>query len=142
MDLTKLGIMISIYTGVRIGELCGLKWPDIDFFAKTIRIERAVQRIRVSGKAKKTELIVSSPKSRTSTRTIPLPDFLVSMLQAFKPSNPDAFIVTGKATLPDPRTMQYRYKALLLKAGLRTLTFHSLRHMFATNCIELGFDVT
>ena len=65
MDLIKLGIMVALYTGVRIGELCGLKWSDIDLNAKTIRIERTIQRIRVNGKAKRTELIVSTPKSHT-----------------------------------------------------------------------------
>ena len=141
MDLTKLGIMVALYTGVRIGELCGLKWSDIDLNAKTICIERTVQRIRVNGKSNKTELIVSTPKSHTSLRTIPLPDFLVRMLKAFKPSSTEAFIITGNAKLPEPRTMQYRFKALLIKIGLRTLNFHSLRHLFATNCVELGFDV-
>ena len=141
MDLTKLGIMIALYTGVRIGELCGLKWSDIDLNAKTIRIERTVQRIRVSGKASRTELIVSTPKSNTSMRTIPIPEFLVRMLKAFKPSSDDAFIITGNVKLPDPRNMQYRFKALLARIGLRTLNFHSLRHTFATNCIEAGFEV-
>ena len=141
MDLTKLGIMIALYTGVRIGELCGLKWSDIDLNAKTIHIERTVQRIRVNGITNRTELIVSTPKSHTSVRTIPVPGFLVRMLKAFKPSSTEAFIITGNEKLPDPRTMQYRFKALLIKAGLRTLNFHSLRHLFATNCVELGFDV-
>ena len=63
------------------------------------------------------------------------------MLKAFKPSNADNFVITGNAKLPDPRTMQYRFKALLIKIELRTLNFHSLRHLFATNCVELGFDV-
>lgn len=141
MDLTKLGIMVALYTGVRIGELCSMKWSDIDLNAKTIRIERTVQRIRVSGKSNRTELIVSTPKSHTSVRTIPIPEFLVRMLKAFKPSNADTFVITGNAKLPEPRTMQYRFKALIAKIGLRTLNFHSLRHLFATNCVELGFDV-
>lgn len=141
MDLTKLCIMIALYTDVRIGELCGLKWSDIDLNAKTIRIERTIQRIRVSNKANRTELIISTPKSHTSVRTIPIPEFLVRMLKAFKPSSAETFIITGNAKLPDPRTMQYRFKALLVKIGLRTLNFHSLRHLFATNCVELGFDV-
>ena len=118
-----------------------MKWSDIDLNAKTIRIERTVQRIRVSDKPNRTELIMSTPKSNTSIRTIPIPEFLTAMLKAFKPSNTDTFVITGKAKLPDPRTMQYRFKALLDKIGLRTLNFHSLRHLFATNCVELGFDV-
>ena len=141
MDLTKLGIMIALYTGVRIGELCGLKWSDIDLNAKTIRIERTVQRIRVSCKSNRTELIVSTPKSNTSMRTIPIPEFLVRMLKAFKPSDRDCYIISGGTKPTDPRTLQYRFKKLLIRSGLRVVNFHSLRHMFATNCIELGFDV-
>ena len=141
MDITKLVIMLALFTGVRIGELCGLKWSDIDLAAKTIRIERTIQRIRVSGKANKTALVASTPKSHSSVRIIPLPEFLISMLKAFKPSNADVFIVTSSSKLPDPRTLQYRFKTLLARIGLRTLNFHSLRHLFATNCIELGFDV-
>lgn len=141
IDITKLAILIALFTGVRIGELCGLKWSDIDLAAKTIRIERTIQRIRVRGKATRTELVEATPKSYSSVRTIPIPEFLIRMLKAFKPSNADAYIVTGNGNLPDPRTMQYRFKALLTKTGLRTLNFHSLRHLFATNCVELGFDV-
>jgi integrase len=141
MDLTKLAIIIALYTGVRIGELCVLKWSDIDFAAKTVHIERIVQRIRTNGKINKTELLISTPKSQSSVRTIPLPDFLIDMLKAFKPSTADAFIVTSNTKLPDPRTMQYRFKSLLIKIGLRYINFHSLRHLFATNCVELGFDV-
>ncbi|SHM31692.1 tyrosine-type recombinase/integrase [Ruminococcus flavefaciens] len=141
MDITKLVIMLALFTGVRIGELCGLKWTDIDFATKTLHIERTIQRIRVRGKANRTELVVSTPKSQSSVRTIPIPEFLVRMLKAFKPSNVDAFIITGNCKLPDPRTIQYRFKALLARIGLRPLNFHSLRHLFATNCVELGFDI-
>lgn len=141
MDITKLAVMLALYTGIRIGELCGLKWSDIDFKTKIIHIERTVQRIRRSRNGRRTELIISTPKSQTSIRTIPLPEFLIDMLKALKPSNTNMFIITGNVKLPDPRTMQYRFKALLSKTGLRDTNFHSLRHIFATNCIEVGFDV-
>lgn len=141
MDRTKLAIMFSLFTGVRIGELCGLKWSDIDFCNKTIRIERSVQRIRSDNCNSKTEIIITTPKSRSSIRTIPLPEFLIGMLKAFKPSNANAYLISGTDNLTEPRTMQYRFKSILTKAGLRILNFHSLRHMFATNCVEIGFDV-
>lgn len=140
MDCTKLSVLIAYYTGIRVGELCGLRWSDIDLMANTICIERTVQRIR-SSKSHKTELIVTSPKSHSSVRTIPLPPFLVDMIKAFKPSGRNAYIVTGSERIPEPRTMQYRFKSILAKANIRDINFHSLRHMFATNCIELGFDV-
>lgn len=141
MDIVKLAVMLALYTGVRIGELCGLKWSDIDFNTKTVHIERTIQRIRTGSMANRTELIVSTPKSHSSIRTIPLPTFLIDMLKVFEPSNSDVYIITKSKKLPDPRTMQYRFKTLLSKIGLRHINFHSLRHMFATNCIEIGFDV-
>ncbi|MGN0630452.1 MAG: tyrosine-type recombinase/integrase [Ruminococcus sp.] len=141
MNMTKLSILLALYTGVRIGELCGLKWSDLDFKTKTIRIERTVQRIRTNEGERKSKLIVSAPKSLTSVRTIPLPAFLVKLLKAFQPSDLDVFLITSGSKLPDPRTTQYRFKSLLSGAGLRQINFHALRHMFATNCIEIGFDV-
>lgn len=141
MDMPKLAVILALYTGIRIGELCGLKWSDIDFKSKTIHIERTIQRIRINSKANRTELIVSTPKSHSSIRTIPLPAFLIDMLKAFEPSNTDLYFITKSIKMPDPRTMQYRFKTLLAKIGLRHINFHSLRHMFATNCIEIGFDV-
>ncbi len=63
------------------------------------------------------------------------------MLKVFKPSNKDVYLITRNNHLPEPRTMQYRFKVLLSKIGLRRINFHSLRHMFATNCMEVGFDV-
>lgn len=141
MDRTKLAIKLALFTGIRIGELCGLKWSDINFGSKTIRIERSVQRIRSDSSNSKTQVIVATPKSCSSIRTIPLPEFLIGMLKAFKPSNANAYLISGTDHLTEPRTMQYRFKSLLTKAGLRILNFHSLRHMFATNCVEIGFDI-
>lgn len=141
MDTTKLAILTALYTGVRIGELCGLKWSDIDFKEQSLHIERTVQRIRRNNAEPKTELVVSTPKSRSSIRTIPLPKFLIDMFKVFKPSNVNAFFITSSNKQPDPRTMQYRFKTLLAQAGLRSINFHGLRHMFATNCVEIGFDV-
>lgn len=141
MNITKLGILTTLYTGMRIGELCGLKWSDIKFKEKTIYIERTVQRICTNERNHKTELVVSTPKSQSSVRIIPLPEFLIKMLKEFKPSNKDVYLITGNNHLPEPRTMQYRFKVLLSKIGLRHINFHSLRHMFATNCMEVGFDV-
>ena len=136
MNTIKMAVFLTLYTGIRIGELCGLKWSDIDFNAKTLRIERTVQRVKNDDILWKTKYIISEPKSRTSKRIISLPDFLI-----FKPSNENVFILTSNDKIPDVRTMEYRFKAILRKNNLREVNFHSLRHLFATNCIEIGFDV-
>ena len=136
-DNTKLGILLSYYAGLRIGEVCGLKWSDIDLNKGILKVERTVQRIYENGS---TKLIMNTPKSESSVREIPLPKFLVEILRNFK-SDDSVFILSGKETPTDPRTLQYRFKSLLKKADLPSINYHSLRHMFATNCIALGFDV-
>lgn len=141
MDGVKMAVLPALYTGVRIGELCGLKWSDVDFENRTLHIERSVQHIRKDGILRKTEIILLKPKSRTSERTIPLPDFLINILKKFKPSDENVFILTDSSKIPDPRTLQYRFKAILRRNQLRDINFHSLRHLFATNCIAAGFDV-
>ena len=136
-DNTKLGILLSYYAGLRIGEVCGLKWCDIDLNKGIIKVERTVQRIYENGS---TRLIMDTPKSRRSVREIPLPVFLVETLKRFK-ADDSAYVLSGTEKLTEPRTLQYRFKALLKKADLPSINYHSLRHMFATNCIALGFDV-
>ncbi len=140
INATKIGIMMSYYTGLRIGEVCGLKWSDIDFKNHTLTIKRTVQRIMKKNGSKSTELIVSAPKSKTSERTIPIPDFLYSLLAKYKADN-NAYILSGTTKITEPRTMQYRFKSMLKKAVLPSVNYHCLRHMFATNCVKLGFDV-
>ena len=134
---TKLGILLSYYAGLRIGEVCGLKWSDIDLNKSILKVERTVQRIYENGS---TKLIIDTPKSRSSVRDIPLPKFLTEILRKFKYDD-SVYVVSGTEKLIEPRTLQYRFKALLKKADLPSINYHSLRHMFATNCIALGFDV-
>ena len=136
-DNTKMGVLLSYYAGLRIGEVCGLKWCDIDLNKGVLVVKRTVQRIYENGS---TRVIIGSPKSKSSIRTIPLPKFLIDILKQFK--NVDsAFVLSGTEKPVEPRTVQYRFKALLKKVNLPSINYHSLRHMFATNCIELGFDV-
>ncbi len=136
-DNTKLGILLSYYTGLRIGEVCGLKWEDVDLNKCTLKIRRTVQRIYEKGS---TRIIIDSPKSKSSVRTIPIPNFLIDILKVHKVSDA-VFVLSGTDKLIEPRTMQYRFKSFLKKANLPSVNYHSLRHMFATNCIEIGFDV-
>lgn len=137
-DNTSIGVLLSLYTGLRIGEVCGLKWSDIDFEKNLLTVRRTVQRIRTG--AHGTRLIVDTPKSRSSRRIIPIPAFIIDILRKFR-SNKNFYILSGNTKVTEPRTMQRRFKSILKKAGLPSINYHSLRHMFATNCIQLGFDV-
>lgn len=136
-DSAKIGVLLSYYAGLRIGEVCGLKWCDIDFNKKILKVNRTVQRVYENNFAR---LIIDTPKSRSSVRKIPLPQFITDILIKFKGFNSE-FVLSGTEKPVEPRTMQYRFKSLLKKANLPSVNYHSLRHMFATNCIELGFDV-
>lgn len=138
LNRTALGILLSLYTGLRIGEVCALRCSDVDMERRQLTIRRTVQRIRNENGG--TRLMVGSPKSQTSRRTIPIPDFLMQILYRFM-GNGDDYVLTGNRRLIEPRTMQYRFKSILKKANLPSSNYHSLRHLFATNCIKAGFDV-
>lgn len=137
VNTTKIGVLLSYYAGLRIGEVCGLKWSDIDLEKSILTIRRTVQRISANGG---TRLYIGSPKSSSSARSIPLPEFLVEILRQYRTAD-SAYVLSGTEKMIEPRTMQYRFKSFLKKADLPSINYHSLRHMFATNCIKLGFDV-
>ncbi len=142
MNEKKLVLLIVMYTGIRIGEACGLKWSDINLKRKTIKINRTVQRIKDDDPSskRKTKLIASLPKSESSIRTIPISNYLIPFLKKFY-KNEDVYILTGSDRIYDERTYEIFYKRLLKSCGVSYLKFHSLRHSFATNSIASGVDV-
>ncbi len=137
LNNTSLCVLLSLYTGLRVGEICGLRWSDVDFTKRTITVRRTVQRIRTGHG---TRLLIGSPKSHSSRRSIPIPAFIADILRRFRRSD-NICILSGSEKIAEPRTLQRRFKTILKKAGLPSINFHSLRHMFATNCIRAGFDV-
>jgi integrase len=126
-DKTKVGVLLALHTGLRIGELCALRWEDVDLTAKSLRVRGTMQRVKsfkIDGA--KTLVQITSPKNLCSNRLIPLPDFLVNLLKKFVGA-PKAFLLTGSAArFIEPRTLQYRFKTLLKKAGLVHVNFHAL----------------
>ncbi len=136
-NLTSAGVALSLFTGLRIGELCALKWSDIDLSKRTICVTKTIQRIRTSCG---TKLIITEPKSNSSVREIPIPDCIIGILKRFF-SDKDTYFLSSTPKPIEPRVMQYRFQKLLKKAKLPSIHFHALRHMFATNCVEMGFDV-
>ncbi len=126
---SNAGILLSAATGMRIGEICALKWSDFNFEKRTITVSRTIQRIKNQDKNTATKIILTSPKSKTSIREIPIPDFLCGILNRIR-SDKDSFILTGTGRYTEPRTMQYRFKKILKKLGLPQVNFHSLRHPY------------
>lgn len=134
-----LGIALSLSTGIRIGELCALQWADVDLKKRVLTVRKTLQRIRHSGDGSKTKLVVTEPKSESSFREIPIPECLSELLSEYQ-GRADEYILSGKEKPAEPRTMQYRFSRILKNAKLPSVHFHALRHMFATNCVRLGFD--
>lgn len=142
MDPCKLGVFICLYTGIRIGELCALQWKNISFSENTLDVRHTIQRLQSEDLSAlhKTRVLITEPKSPAALRTIPLPEFVSKIIMPFA-SSPDAYILSGKTqTAVEPRIMQNRFKRYLLEGGIEDANFHSLRHTFATRCIESGFD--
>lgn len=142
-DYTKLGILFCLYTGVRIGELCAIRFEDICIDEKIIKITKTMQRLQNFSDdcENKTSVFITTPKSSSSQREIPIPDFLMNIILGFDFS-PKSYILTGRSDkYVEPRTLEYRFKSCLKKCGLEDYRFHQLRHRFATQCVELGFDV-
>lgn len=137
---SNIGILLSAATGIRIGELCALKWENINLEKRILTVRNTVQRIKNTDGKTATKLVVTSPKSSSSVREIPLPEFIIPMLRGLKAKS-DCYLLSGTRTLVEPRVMQYRFKRILNELKLSNVSYHSLRHLFATNCIALGFDV-
>lgn len=139
-NLSTLGVALSYSTGIRIGELCALQWRDIDLEKRILTVRKTMQRIQCPTKTAKTKLIITEPKSESSHREIPIPDCMMSFLLKFK-GKTDNYVLTGTDKPIEPRAMQYRFRTILKNAKLPSVHFHALRHIFASTCVKLGFDI-
>lgn len=137
----NLGLLICMETGMRIGEICGLKWEDVSLADSEIRINRTVERIYLNLPNEKTRLIIQEPKTISSKRNIPLCNSLLKVLRPLKKVMNDSFYLVSNNVSPmEPRLYRSRFQKILKNLGIPKLKFHGLRHTFATRCVEASSD--
>ena len=142
MDATKLGIYISLYTGLRIGEVCALAWEDVDLAGRVIYVRHTAARIRCEENgAAVTRYVIDRPKTKSSLRCVPICSRLLEVLTALAGTGASAYVASDRPGFLNPRTLEYRYAGLLRSSGIPYVNFHGLRHTFATRCVEAGMDV-
>jgi integrase len=142
MNIYKFGVLLCLYTGLRVGEVCALRHQDISLSSRLLSVRRTVQRVENrDGGPRRTQLTTNRPKSKNSERDIPLPAFLMELLSRFMRTEGDYLLSSREKQCLEPRTLQNHFQRFLREAGVAPANFHALRHTFSTRCIEAGVDV-
>ena len=143
LDETSLGIYLTLQTGLRIGEVCALRWCDVDLARAIIHIRSTIARVRAANNevCRKTKLIRDTPKTKASTRDIPIAENVLEALRVVKRKCRSEYVISPTAEFVSPRTFEYRFHKFLTENNIPDVNYHVLRHTFATRCVEAGVDI-
>lgn len=130
LDSTSIGVLLSLYAGLRIGEICALEWTDIDFSNRIIHVRKTITRVHAPGCEKSSVLSIEPPKTAASHRVIPLCSWLIPLLNQVRNKSISRFVVSSTLHFVSPRTYDYRYHCLLMLAELPKINYHALRHPY------------
>ena len=139
-SIKTLGILLTLYSGIRIGELCALQWKDIDLKNNILHINKTLQRVYINDtKIHSSKIVITEPKTHNAERDIPISKEFANELKKYK-TEPEHYLLSCSNKWIEPRTYRRFFERISKKANIEKINFHGLRHTFATNCIKLGID--